>query len=843
MSLLATSSRCRHAMLGLRFLFAVALIVAGVGATSCLAANEPQQVGAGEPSTRGVDFNEGWLFYRGEAEDDPVGRGGLAGYLIQAMTPELNAEKWRPTPIPHDWSIEDIPGQRPEGDVGPFQRSANRKDMGHTIGGIGWYTKAFRTQRANPDDRVIVHFDGVAVDSVVYVNNMAAGSHDYAYTPFSIDITDFLEPDGEKNMISVRAENVGDNSRWYIGSGLYRGVKMSVLPAAAIDALSVQIIASDISQASANVSVTGHLATQNKPDGDKTHEVSVAIVDDEGNVVAETELQAVNGEGRFAAEAKVADPRLWSPDSPDMYTAKITLKAAGQVADVAELPFGVRSLEFSAERGFLLNGEPTLLRGCDLHHDNGILGAEAWRAADARRIKLLKESGFNAVRCSHNPPSASFLDACDRLGMMVMDEAFDVWRLPKRPRDYHIHFADRWRRDLRAMMLRDRNRPSVIMWSIGNEITERGRPAGIALAKQLVAAVKEIDSTRPVTNAICEFWDNADLDWSDTPPAFEPLDIGGYNYMAKAYESDHEQFPDRIMVGSESFPVRSYWFWSNVERLPYVIGDFVWTGIDYIGESGLAHNIYDEGEAEKQYRQPWPWFIAWCGDLDIIGDKKPQSQYRDVVWGLSDLEVLVHEPIPDGMVESLSYWGWPKELPHWDWPVSKGTELEVSVYSNCERVGLRLNGEKIAEKPVDENAELKTYFTVPYEPGTLQAYGVRADGTEVTQQLVTTGSPAKLKLIVEPEIEGFADGPRYVRLEVQDAEGRVVPTAEIDIELELSGAQLMAVGTASPTKMASFVQPRINTFRGKALVIVLPEGEASVAASAEGLDGASVTLD
>ncbi|MEO0530853.1 MAG: glycoside hydrolase family 2 TIM barrel-domain containing protein, partial [Planctomycetota bacterium] len=570
------------------------------------------------------------------------------------------------------------------------------------------------------------------------------------------------------------------------------------------------------------------------------NQLEVVVLDDTGEEVASGE---VVGGDVAAATLSVQEPRLWSPGTPELYTVRLVLREGDRPIDTVEVPCGIRSLDFSAERGFLLNGKPTLLRGCNLHHDNGLLGGEAWRAADARRIKLLKERGYNAVRCSHNPPSASFLDACDRLGMLVIDEAFDVWRLPKRPQDYHLRFVDRWRRDLRAMILRDRNRPSVIIWSIGNEITERARPEGVAIAKRLVAAVKELDDTRPVTNALCSFWDNPDQEWEDTVPAYAALDIGGYNYLAKRYEDDHEKHPDRIMMGTESFPPRAHWFWTNAERLPYVIGDFVWTGIDYIGESGLAYTVYEDEPVASGYRRPWPWFVAWCGDLDLIGNQKPQSRYRDVLWNQSAIAIAVHEPIPEGKVESINYWGWPKERRHWDWDVEAGTEMNVAVYSRCERVGIRLNGRDLAEKAVDPASELTTRFRVPYETGEIEAYGVTKEGERVSTVISSTGDPSAIRLTAEPVIDGFDDGPRFIRVEVCDTDGQVVPTAEIDVELELTGGQLLAVGTGSPTTMASFTQPRLTTFRGRGLAIVLPTEATSLTATAAGLQSAKAVIE
>lgn len=800
---------------------------------------DTQTIGGGEPSTRWQGFNEGWLFFRGDAEENPIPREGIGGFLLQAMTPEQRPVAWRRVVLPHDWGVEDLdPEKHPEA-IGPFSPKSHGRDVAHTVGGVGWYRKEFVTNRREESDRILVHFDGVSTHAVVYVNNVAMGSHGNPYTPFTIDVTELLEPDGQANVIAVRVENRGYNSRWYRGSGIYRSVTASVIPKTALNAETPRVVATPLDDGSARIKVVADVV--GAPQGWRG-EARVEVVDEATDEVVATTGLALKDEGQIGGVCHVPAAKLWSPDSPTLYEARITLLKGDMVVDRLRIPFGVRSIEFSAEQGFVINGTPTLLKGCNVHHDNGLLGAEAWRAADARRVQRLKASGFNAIRCSHNPPSASFLDACDRLGMLVIDEAFDVWRLPKRPADNHLRFADHWREDLRAMMLRDRNRPSVIMWSIGNEVTERARSHGVRTAQQLASEVRRYDDTRPVTNGICDFWDNSDQEWDDTADAFAVLDVGGYNYMAKAYESDHEKHPDRVMYASEAFAKYAHWQWEKVERLPYVIGDFVWTGIDYLGEAGLAHSYYADDAATGGYSRDWPWFVAWCGDLDLLGDKKAQGRFRDVLWDVSDLEVLVHEPIPDGKVEVVNYWGWPKERAHWNWPEAVGTPLQVNVYSKLKNVELRLNGELIEPSATQPEIGLTTRFEAPYREGTLEASAVNAAGDRVTKTLRTTGSPTRVAVSVEPTINGFDDGPRFVRIEIQDAAGRLVPTAEIDVELKLRGGELMAAGSASPNRMASFTQPKVTTFRGRGLVVVMPTGSASLGVTATGLVGGKLAF-
>ena len=319
---------------------------------------------------------------------------------------------------------------------------------------------------------------------------------------------------------------------------------------------------------------------------------------------------------------EIMNPALWSPDSPELYNAEIILLKNNKPFETVNEQFGIRSLGFTAEKGFLLNGIGIKLKGGCMHHDNGPLGSAAFHSAEYRRVKTMKDNGFNAIRTAHNPPSETFLNACDELGLLVMDESFDHWQKPKNPQDYHRFFDEWWESDIEAMVLRDRNHPSVIIWSIGNEIQERADSSGLEIFKMLSEKVKSLDPTRPVTQAVCSFWDNPGKTWSDTDPVFAQMEVHGYNYQWQQYEKDHLKFPGRIMIGTESVPKEAFENWQLVENLPFVIGDFVWTGMDYLGESGIGHTKPDNDTITK-FLPPWPWFNANCGDISILGDKKP----------------------------------------------------------------------------------------------------------------------------------------------------------------------------------------------------------------------------
>ena len=515
-----------------------------------------------------------------------------------------------------------------------------------------------------------------------------------------------------------------------------------------------------------------------------------------------------------------------------------------KVLDHVVTNFGIRSINITADKGFLLNGKPIELRGGCVHHDNGILGSATIDRAEERRVELLKQSGFNAVRTSHNPPSQQFLDACDRLGMIVIDEAFDQWQRPKNPQDYHLYFDTCWKKDIDAMVLRDRNHPSVVFWSIGNEINERADASGLAIAKQLRDEVKSLDDTRPVTEAICFFWDHPGYKWDTTAASFALLDVGGYNYQWKEYENDHTKYPQRIMMGTESFPLEAYVNWQQVEEHPYVIGDFVWTAMDYLGETGIGHT---EPDKLTKFSMTFPWFNSWCGDIDLTGGKKPQSYYRDVVWRRSNIEMLVHAPVPEGHKEAISYWGWPDEFPAYTFPGNEGKPLQVHVYTKYPLVRLELNGKTIAEKNVSQQ-DLTASFDVNYQPGILKAIAIK-DGKPVDSvTLKTTGKPAGIKLTADRKhIQASANDLAYVTAEVVDAKGDLVPNAMIPLHFNISGSgEILAAGNANPSDAESFQNPEHKTFRGKCLIIIRPKanaGKITFKATGESLTAGEVVIE
>ena len=388
------------------------------------------------------------------------------------------------------------------------------------------------------------------------------------------------------------------------------------------------------------------------------------------------------------------------------------------------------------------------------------------------------------------------------------------------------------------MVKRDRYHPSIIIWSIGNVIIERADSSGLEIARKLKAKILEMDKTRPVTQAICHFWDHPGWGWERTAPAFAQMDVHGYNYRWGDYEADHASFPERIIIGTESFPKEAFENWQMVEKHSYVIGDFVWTGMDYLGESGIGHTKMDT--SKTGFLPPWPWFNANCGDISILGYKKPQMFYRDVVWNNSNLEMLVHAPVAEGLKEIVSQWGWPEEWKSWNWQGNEGKPLQVSVYSNCDEIRLELNGNVLGTKKVSKETKLTARFEVPYQPGELVAIGFK-DGKEIARQsLKTAGKPAQLKITSEENnFEGINNELVYFNIEVLDENGLLVPNAAIQVEFEVSGGgKLQAVASENPAEMQSFQQPQVNSYRGKCQLIVRKDKSGAaiqVTAKSEGL--------
>ncbi|MFC4675075.1 glycoside hydrolase family 2 TIM barrel-domain containing protein [Dysgonomonas termitidis] len=763
--------------------------------------------GAEEEFARKLNFDKGWSFHYGDMPADRI-------FMQDTI-------QWTTVDIPHDWSMDML-----------FAKSDGGIAIGQTQGGTAWYRKTFTIPSISSDKKLRLYFEGVYMESEIWINGKQASFHPYGYTSFFCDITEYCNPAGQENIVAVKVKNEGRNSRWYAGSGIYRHVWLITEDKLHLDEWGTFITTDIMSNEEANIKLAVDIF--NETDKPVEAILSIEIKDSLNNIVGNRQeaINLSNTESKTINQSiEILNPSLWSVDSPALYTANIRLESEGKVKDMISVPFGIRCISFSAEDGFLLNGKPMKLKGGCVHHDNGLLGAAAIDRAEEKKVELLKANGFNAVRCAHNPPSEKFLDVCDRLGILVIDEVFDQWQKQKNPEDYHRFFDEWHEKDLASMVLRDRNHPSIIMWSIGNEIQERSDSSGVKIAQQLKDIVKKYDNTRPVTAAINDYWDNPDLKWkSASPLAFESLDVGGYNYMWWEYENDTKSYPERIIYGSETTAMERTVNWDLVEKYPNIIGDFIWTAIDYLGESGIGHAInIKDGEKDPPQFLDWPWFNAWCGDIDICGYRKPQAALRDVLWNNSKIEMLVHTPVPTGYKEKISYWGWPDEEAGWNWSGHAGEDMDVKVYTRYPSVRLYLNGKLLVEKETEKDRinKYSVRFNVKYAPGELKAVGVDTDGERESVILTTRGKPTKLRLKADRlNLKNTKNDLSYIQIELVDKDGNIVPDKDINLQLSISGeGKILAAGNACPTDMESFRSLTPKTYKGKALAIIQPTGK------------------
>ncbi len=838
----------REALQGLAGVAAAAMMPAGALAEKSKKGSATRWPEYAAEKFGAIAFLDDWRFHRGEVQG--------------AEAAAFDDTAWRVLDVPHDWSIEDLPGSETGGEgaiwspgtnplkTGPFDVYASEGQIatGWTVGGVGWYRKAFDMPEVPQGGKVELRFEGVYMNCDLWINGLVLGNHPYGYTPFAFDLTPHVKIG--RNLVAVRVNNTGRNSRWYSGSGIFRKVWLSVTGDLRIPESGVCVTTPQVTRDTATVNVD--VTVENGAAASRKASVRVRLLDAAGESAGEAQAPVTVSASSHATTTcalKVENPKLWSPAEPNLYRAEVVIESNGKVVHAAALKVGIRKLEVDAAGGLRINGEPLKLQGGCVHHDNGMLGSACIPRAEERRVETLKTSGYNAIRTSHNPPSRDFLEACDRLGMVVIDEAFDCWEKGnKNPQDYHLYFKDWWQRDLEAMILRDRNHPCVVFWSIGNEINERAEPHGVEIGMALRTAAHKLDPTRPVTAAICHAWDHAGQTWEDMQPAFTYLDVGGYNYQWQEYEKDHIKFPQRVMMGTESFPNEAYQNWAAVEKNSYVIGDFVWTAIDYLGESGIGHASIRMGSGADYFSPPYPWFNAYCGDIDLIGNKKPQSYFRDVVWHRSKVEMAVQRPVPERYTEHISKWGWSDELRSWTWQGREGMPMAVRVYTRGDKVTLLLNGKEVDSKTLTEKDALMAEFTVPYRAGELTTVAFQGASEIGTITFTTVDKAYKLKLTPDrAKIKASRDDLSYVMVQVVDKMERLVPDAVVPVRFSVSGAgEIAAVGNANPKDVASFRQARRDTFHGECVVVVRPTGKAGaveVMAEAPGLEGASVTLD
>ncbi|MFC7886212.1 glycoside hydrolase family 2 TIM barrel-domain containing protein [Streptomyces sp. NPDC057376] len=807
-----------------------------------------------------TSFNDGWQV---RPKVNPFAE--LSGQVVP----------FRPVTLPHDAMIEQW-RTAPEGAV-TMEGAGNA----YFPSGVFEYRKTFTVPETDRGRRVHIEFEGVYRDATVYINGDYAGQRPYGYSRFRIDADRFLRF-GEENEIRVEARAHRD-SRWYTGAGIYRDTWLLVGDVVRIAPEGVQVSTPDIDASRAVVEVTTRVV--NDSIEVRTVPVVTEVRDADGAVAAQdvSKVTVLPGEPAVVRQRLyVPAPALWSPEAPNLYTCRVSLEGV----DEEVVTFGIRTLQLDPEYGLRLNGETVKLRGACVHHDNGVLGAATYARAEERRVALLKEAGFNAIRISHQPISTAMLDACDRLGVLVVDEAFDMWTSAKTEFDYSLSFPEWWERDIEAMVAKDFNHPSVIMYSIGNEIPETGSPFGAAWGRRLAEKVRSLDPTRYVTNAIngmlavmselgalqqqameqavedgagintlmadagdaMNAVSSSELVSERTAESFAVLDVAGMNYAEARYALDKDLFPNRIILGTETFPTRIAGNWELVGRYGHVIGDFTWTGWEYLGEVGIGRPQYHTEEGPQHaHNAPYPYLVAGCGDIDITGYRRPASFYREIVFGLrAEPYIAVRRPAHHGKNWAGSPWAWSDTVASWTWPAHVGMPVTVEVYSDAHEVELLLNGTSLGRRTVGAGQRFRTEFELVHEPGELVAVAYR-DGAETGRSsLRSADGPVRLDIRADREvIKGTGGDLAYVDLALTDARGTVHTATDRQVRVEVSGAgELLALGSADPATDESFGSCAHHTYEGRALAVVRPTGPGKIrlTVAAEGCDPVDVVV-
>lgn len=734
--------------------------------------------------------------------------------------------------LPHDAQISE-------------KRSKDASNGGHGYfpGGVYTYEKTFIAPSEWEGKDVLVEFEGVYKNAAVSLNGKELAYHPYGYTGFFVEL-DGLNY-GAENTLTVVADNSKlPNSRWYSGSGIYRPIWLHVCENGGLRPECVKI---------------------------STVSIEPAVVKIESPVSIKANVDSIAGEGT-SFELTIPDAKLWSDETPYLYTAKIT---AGE-NDTLEIPFGIRQITWS-NKGLFINGKETLLRGGCVHHDSGILGAATYAESEERRVRILKENGFNAIRSSHNPASKALLDACDRHGMYVMDETFDMWYNRKNPYDYGCDFNNWWERDTTAMVERDFNHPSVILYSIGNEVAEPFEQKGIDTGRAMVDLCHKLDPSRPVTcgtnlmiisraakgqgiyqdgeqktgggegkpekegqNASLMFNIMASFVGSGmnkggnskkvdalTTPFLDILDIAGYNYGSGRYPLEEKAHPNRVVFGSETFPQDIWKNWQMVKKYPYLIGDFMWTSWDYLGEAGIGAWSYTGG---MPFNRPYPWILAGAGVIDILGIPDGSCKYASTVWGLEANPVIAVRPVNHpGVRPSKSVWRGTNAILSWSWAGCEGNKAEVEVYSDQAQVELLINGKSVGKKKVKE---CKALFKVKYAPGTVTAVAYDASGRETGRSELASAS-GPFGVTVRPEEDTVRPGEIvYVPVNIEGANGFVESNADRRLTVTVEGGKLLAFGSANPCTEEQYHTGSFTTYYGRALAIVRAGESSTVKVSA-----------
>ncbi|KQV49689.1 beta-galactosidase GalB [Massilia sp. Root335] len=823
------------------------------------------------PVRERLSFDAGWRFAKG----DPAGSGQLddarlkdPATAIPAAQPGFDDAAWRKLDLPHDWGIE-----------GPFKQAYPGETGKLPWWGVGWYRKHFTLPAGDAGRRVYLDIDGAMSHAAVWVNGHYVGGWPYGYASWRVDLTPYAKP-GSDNVVAIRLDNPPDSSRWYPGGGIYRNVWLVKTAPVHVAQYGTFVTTPQVTRDAATVAVQ----TTVESDG-QAAQVQVAteiyLLDAAGKRgAAPVARQTASAPAKVVADREaqltqtltVPQPRLWSIATPQRYVAVTTVTDNGKVTDVVETPFGIRTAVFDAVRGFILNGKRVPLQGVCMHHDMGALGTAVNVRALERQLELLREMGTNAIRTSHNPPAPELLDLADRMGFVVLDEAFDMWQIPKKPNDYHLLFDEWHEKDLRAQIRRDRSHPSVIAWSIGNEIPEQGKPEGWKLAARLAEIARGEDRTRPVTMA--------DNHVDSAYNGFQNVvDLFGYNYKPGLYGKVHAAAPYLPLFGSETastissrgeyffpvsddkskgaanFQVSSYDLtappWATTpdaefkgqDDNPFVAGEFVWTGFDYLGEptpyNDDASNLLNFTDPAQQARAAqelatmkkiaMPSRSSYFGIIDLAGFKKDRFYLYQARWR------------PDLPMAHL--------LPHWNWPERVGQVTPVHLYTSGDEAELFLNGKSLGRKKRGPRDYRLRWDDVVYQPGTLKAVVYKHGKRWAEDTVATTGKPARLLLSAD-RARLAADGKdlAFVTVTVADKDGHQVPRSHDRITFTLSGpGEIVATDNGDATNLEPFQSHERNAFNGLALAIVKTRagegGKLTLTASADGLAPTQVTLD
>lgn len=794
-------------------------------------------------------WNDNWLFW--EDKD--------AFALIWDVP-----ERAQAVTLPHDAMIAQK--ARPD--------SPTRNDGGYRDGGSYVYVKKLFAPEEWRERTVALRFEGVSRNVMVYVNEQRVAAVPYGYTTFYALLNDFLRY-GQENEIRVLART-GDapNSRWYSGGGIYRDVYLEEGGLVYLVPQGLRLTTREASEEMALVEVSAEICSRTPLA--QPLEACITLLDAAGVPVARGSVPlTVGGNAGETAELTLAveHPALWSAESPALYRCRVTLSRGEQVWDRAETAFGIRTVTADARRGMRVNGQPVKLRGACIHHDSGLLGAATYAEAEYRRVRKLKEAGFNALRSAHNPMAPALLEACDALGMYVMDEAFDTWTRSKKDYDYGQFFDSHWRDDLTALVKKDYNHPCVVLYSLGNEIPEIATAQGAGLGRAMRRHVRGLDQTRPVTAGINGVFASGDrlgeivadvmatkvqgggnvndfmtatmmyADEIATHPiisrnlelAGADMDVVGYNYMTARYEPDGKNYPNRVIVGSETYPPEIARNWAIISRCSHVIGDFTWTGWDYIGEAGVGVPAYQPGEGG--FGAQYPCQLAYCGDIDITGFRRPASYFREIVFGLrSQPYITVQNPAHYGEQPLMTPWILSDSIASWTHPGFEGKPVVVEVYAPGDAVELLVNGASLGRRPVEG---CRTAFETVYAPGTLEAVAYDRGRELGRWTLKTAGAPLGLRARVEPDDGRLA----FVDLCLVDGDGMCVPWADVNLTATVEGGTLLGFGSGDPKPLTGYTDGVSRTFQGRALAIVgRGEGTATLTVVPEGYEAVTVTL-